>query len=73
MTTFTTTDLSLASYLMARSFKLLEIGGARGSRRVFMFPAEAKGAAAEFYQGGEVGARAFANALRDLKTLIRER
>jgi hypothetical protein len=39
---------------------------------VFAFPAGVEDDAKAYYAGASVGARAFANALRDLKTLIRE-
>ncbi len=71
MPTFQTTDLNLAAFLMARGHAL--VGVARdGPRRVFGFPETARDEAQGFYANATVPARAFANALRDLKTLIRE-
>ncbi len=73
---FTTTDLGTAAFLMVRGFPLLHTerqrGGAHGGRCTFHFPAEARDVAQEFYRGAAAPARAFANALRDLKTLTRE-
>jgi hypothetical protein len=66
-----TSDLSLAAYLLARGYPLLGTGG-DARRRVFAFPAGVEDDAKAYYAGASVGARAFANALRDLKTLIRE-
>jgi hypothetical protein len=43
-----------------------------GPRRVFGFPETAREEAQGFYANATVPARVFANALRDLKTLIRE-
>jgi hypothetical protein len=69
---FQTTDLSLAAFLLARGHRLSELGGVPRGRRVFAFPIEAAAEAFEFFQHASVPARAFANALRDLKALIRQ-
>jgi hypothetical protein len=71
--TFDTADLSLAAFLLARGHSLVGLGGAGGGRRVFSFPVEAAAEARAFFQHASVPARAFANALRDLKALIRQR
>ena len=68
----TTTDLSCAAFLMARGHPLLRAERQPGGRCVFHFPAAARDEAQSFYAGAQVPARAFANALRDLKTLTRE-
>jgi len=73
MTDFETSDLALAAFLVARGHALNDVRGAQGGRRVFYFTREVQGDARAFYTGEVVGARAYANALRDLKTLIRER
>jgi hypothetical protein len=72
-TNFQTTDLSLAAFLLARGHRVIQLGGAAGGRRIFSFPTEASAEALEFFQHASVPARAFANALRDLKALIRQR
>ena len=69
---YSTTDLNLAAFLMARGLPLLRTESAGGMRKVFWFGPEARDLAAEFYQDATVPARAFANALRDLKTRLRE-
>jgi len=68
----TTTDLSCAAFLMARGHPLLGTERQLTGRCVFTFPAAAREDAVAFYASAQVPARAFANALRDLKTMIRE-
>jgi len=68
----TTTDLSCAAYLMARGYPLVRVERQASRRCVFHFPSNARADAQGFYQGAQVPARAFANSLRDLKTLTRE-
>jgi hypothetical protein len=70
---FETADLGLAAFLVALGYQLRDVGGVTGGRRVFRFSIEARGSAPAFYTGASVPARAYANALRDLKALIRER
>jgi hypothetical protein len=71
---YQTTDLNGAAFLVARDVPLLRVERQpSGGRCTFHFPADAADAAQTFYQGATVPARAFANALRDLKTLTRER
>jgi hypothetical protein len=69
-TDFETSDLSLAAFLVSRGHALLRVEGQ--GRKTFSFPVEAREQAEKFYQGATVPARAFANALKDLKALIRE-
>ena len=71
-TDFETSDLSLAAFLLSRGHALLDVGTVGGGRKVFHFPPEVHEEARAFYQNAPVPARAFANALRDLKALIRE-
>ncbi len=66
---YSTTDLNLAAFLMARGLPLLRTESAGGFRKTFWFSPEARGLAAEFYQNAPVPARSFTNALRDLKAL----
>lgn len=70
---FETTDLGLAAFLVAQGHALRDVGGMSGGRRVFRFATDAREEAPGFYTGAPVPARAYANALRDLKALIRER
>ena len=70
---FETADLGLAAFLVARNHPLREVGGATGGRRVFRFTLDAQADAPGFYAGALIPARSYANALRDLKALIRER
>ena len=69
---YSTTDLALAAFLVALGHPLLSVGGQEGHRRVFWFPQAANEVAETFYRNAHVPGRTFANALRDLKTLIRE-
>jgi len=68
---YATTDLSLAAFLLARGQPLDGVSR-EGPRCVFSFPDAARELAPSFYASATVPARAYANALRDLKTLIRE-
>ncbi len=69
MKNFTTSDLSLAAFLMTLDFPLLKTEG-NGRRVAFHFPSTAVEAAPGYLQGEKVSARAFSAALRDLKSLI---
>jgi hypothetical protein len=69
---FETTDLSLAAFLLSRGHALLHVGAVGGGRRTFAFPSAVRNEAQAFYQNASVPARAFANALRDLKAMIRQ-
>ena len=72
MKEFTTSDLSLAAFLMTLDFPLLKTEG--NSRRVvFHFPSTAAEVAPGYLQGVKVSARAFSAAVRDLKSLIHGR
>jgi len=68
---YRTADLGLAAFLVARGHPLARLDGRRGDRRVFCFDTRAEAAAPLFYRDDKVGARTFANALRDLKALVR--
>ena len=67
-----TTDLGCAAFLMARGHPLLRVERGAGGRCTFRFPVAAREDAKGFYAGAQAPARAFANSLRDLKTLTRE-
>lgn len=66
---YSTSDLNLAAFLMAKGYSLLRVEAAGGIRKVFYFAPDAQELTAEFYRNAPVPARAFANALRDLKAL----
>lgn len=67
---FTTTDLGVAAFLLAKGHALLRLGAAGGRRKVFCFPPGVRAVAATFYQDALVPARSFANAIRDLKAQV---
>ena len=69
MENFTTSDLSLAAFLMTLDFPLLKTEG-NGKRIVFYFPSTAAEAAPGYLRGEKISARAFSAAVRDLKSLI---
>lgn len=69
---FQTSDLGLAAFLVSRGHALLGVERDHGARCTFRFPLEAREDGQAFYRNASVPARAFANALRDLKALIRE-
>jgi len=71
-TGYQTSDLNLAAFLMSCGYKLLKVNRQARGRCTYAFSAEAHGDAQTFYQNATVQARIFANALRDLKALIRE-
>ena len=72
MENFTTSDLSLAAFLMTLDFPLLKTEG-NGRRVAFHFPSTAAEAAPGYLQGEKVSARTFSAAMRDLKSLIHSR
>lgn len=67
-----TSDLNLATFLRCRGFAFLEIRR-NGGRTLFVFAegAELRQAVIDFANDGAVGARTYANTLRDLKALTR--
>ena len=71
MSTHQTTDPNVAAFLLASGYPPAEVQGT-GLRRVFHFPEAAAADARRFYQGATAPARAFANALRDPKVLVRD-
>jgi hypothetical protein len=72
-TEFIVSDLNQAAYVLALNHPLIRAEGQTGSRHFFIFPSNAADDARRFYQGGMINARAFANALRDLKAIIHSR
>jgi hypothetical protein len=72
MEEFTTTDLGLGSYLLAKRFPLLRITRSGTRRHAFHFPLAAQESADDYLRGGMIEARTFAAALRDLKVRIFE-
>jgi hypothetical protein len=69
-TSFETTDLGQAAFLLARGRPLTSMDSAVGRRRIFQFPAAAQADADEYFAGGQAPARALVNALRDLKAAV---
>ena len=66
---FNTTDLSLAAFLIAKNYTLVQITRDARHHR-FLFSPRAKEAAPGFFLNEPVGARDFASALRQLKSAI---
>lgn len=66
---YTTTDLSLSAFLIARGHRLVRIEGA-AHRRQFIFEHGAHSDSARFFLNEPIGARDFASALRQLKVAI---
>ncbi|MBI4589994.1 MAG: hypothetical protein HY725_14265 [Candidatus Rokubacteria bacterium] len=68
---YQTADLNCAAFLMSQGHALLSVDR-EGSRCTFHYPPEAREDSQAFYRNAPTPARAFANAIRDLKALIRE-
>ena len=70
--TFRTPDIHVSAFLMARGHDIL---GAEmesyGPHGVFVFPASVGEEADEFFRDGQVVAKRFANAIRELKAMVR--
>jgi hypothetical protein len=73
-TTFTTTDLYLAAFLMARghtvAVRKLPGGLSTGTRCQFVFPPTAANDADTFESGQAISAAGFADALKRLKAIM---
>ena len=67
---YSTHDLNVAGFLIARGFPMLDMTPDGSFRKVFHFSAEAGELAPEFYRDAPVPARSFANAIRDLKARV---
>ncbi len=63
-------DIQVAAFLMARGHNLLDLRP-EGTHGVFVFPSELKDEADKFFQDGQVSARKFGNAIRELKSRVR--
>ncbi len=70
MKEYTTTELIVAAFLVARGWSVLRVES-DGPIGEFIFPDGAREEAAEFFQDGQVSARKFANAIRELKSRVR--
>jgi hypothetical protein len=68
---FSTTDLHLASFLLATDHRLRRMDGPP-NQRVFVFGNVSEETVASFYAGVQVDARKLLNAVRDLKALIHQ-
>jgi hypothetical protein len=66
---FLTSDLNLAAYLLATGHRLLGLEGPAG-RRSFVFARVPQDAVAAYFADAHVSARQLLNALRDLKALL---
>ncbi len=63
-------DIQVAAFLVARGHEVLDIRP-EGTHGVFVFPGNLNNEADEFFQDGQVSARKFANAIRELKSRVR--
>ncbi len=63
-------DIQVAAFLVARGHKMLSIRP-EGALGVFIFPADLQDEADKFFQDGQVSARKFGNAIRELKARVR--
>ncbi len=64
-------DIQVAAFLIARGHNLLDVRPDGTAHGIFVFPGEFKKEADEFFQDGEVSARKFGNAIRELKARVR--
>ncbi len=72
MSTYQTSDIQVAAFLVARGHQILSTDSVGDSPRGrFFFPADAWEEANEFFRDGQVSAKRFANAIRELKARIR--
>jgi hypothetical protein len=69
---YSTHDLNLAAFLLARGHPLQAVGREPGGRCVFRFPIRAREDAPGFLAKVAVPAWDYANALRSLKARVRE-
>jgi hypothetical protein len=69
---YSTHDLNLAAFLLARGHPLRAVAREPGGRCVFRYPATAREDAPGFLAKVAVPAWDFANALRSLKARVRE-
>ena len=69
---FETTDLGLGAYLLARGHELRAVRAVTERQRMFVFGIDAEGDAESFYRNASIPARAYAAALRDIKSLLHQ-
>jgi hypothetical protein len=69
---YETMDINLAAYLMVRGVPMQGSEPAQDEpwKRVFKFPAEARDAVPDYLAGGLIPARAYARALRAVKSML---
>ncbi len=67
---YATPDLGQAAFLVALGHPLQGVEPVNDRRKRFVFPAAAQEAAERYYQNVPIPARAYFNAVRDLKALI---
>lgn len=69
---FRTSDLGCAAFLLAKGVPVLGlVPTVDGKRKLFRFEAKERGVAAGYYQNGLVEARTFFNAIRDVRSMLR--
>ncbi len=65
---FQTSDLGIAAFLLAQGIPLLGVVPGSDWKSRFRFPASARETAGEYWRGATIPARAFFNAIHDLKS-----
>ena len=64
-------DLQVAAYLVAKGHNLLDVRPDGTAHGVFVFSSELKDEADAYFRDGQVSARRFAYAIRELKSRVR--
>lgn len=72
MNDFQTTDMALGAFLLARGHELRAVRSITERQRMFVFGIDAEGDAESYYRNAPIPARAYAAALRDIKTLLHQ-
>ncbi len=67
---FPVDDIQLAAFLTCKKYEVQSVDG-DSVRAIFNFPPEARSTADEFFRDGQVSARKFGQALRELKVLAK--
>jgi hypothetical protein len=67
---FVTHDMGLSAYLLASGVPILGTSGDR-NRTAFIFPSEARLLRSQYYYGATIQARLLVNAMKDIKSLLR--
>jgi hypothetical protein len=70
---YSTTDMNLAAYLLARGYRFIGTQPKGSWRRIFVFEAGAAGEVEGFYRDtATVTARSYAEAIRSMKCLLHD-